>query len=79
MYVCCLIAGLQPRTAVAERLATMCVLPLLLAGVLGAPSKHEQLADYLRKLLVEGTVKENHSVKCNVEIVNAVRFLWFVY
>ncbi|KAJ4707051.1 hypothetical protein OWV82_020625 [Melia azedarach] len=69
------IKGLQPRTAVAERLATMCVLPLLLAGVLGAPSKHEQLADYLRKLLVEGTVKENHSVKCNVEIVNAVRFL----
>lgn len=75
----CLIAGLKPRTAVGERLATMGVLPLLLAGVLGAPSKHDQLADYLRKLLVEGTMKENHTVKCNAEIVNAVRFLWFVY
>lgn len=73
------IAGLKPRTAVGERLATMGVLPLLLAGVLGAPSKHDQLADYLRKLLVEGTMKENHTVKCNAEIVNAVRFLWFVY
>ncbi|XP_024037532.1 lisH domain and HEAT repeat-containing protein KIAA1468 homolog isoform X1 [Citrus clementina] len=71
----CLIAGLKPRTAVGERLATMGVLPLLLAGVLGAPSKHDQLADYLRKLLVEGTMKENHTVKCNAEIVNAVRFL----
>ncbi|KAK9194508.1 hypothetical protein WN944_005215 [Citrus x changshan-huyou] len=69
------IRGLKPRTAVGERLATMGVLPLLLAGVLGAPSKHDQLADYLRKLLVEGTMKENHTVKCNAEIVNAVRFL----
>ncbi|KAM1061000.1 hypothetical protein PS2_025301 [Malus domestica] len=60
------IKGLTPRTAVAKRLATMCVLPLLLAGVLGGPSKHEQLAEYLRKLLVEG---------CNAEIVDAVRFL----
>lgn len=69
------IRGLKPRTAVDERLATMGVLPLLLAGVLGAPSKHDHLADYLRKLLVEGTVKENHTVKCSTEIVNAVRFL----
>lgn len=73
---CYLIAGLRPKTAVAEKLASMCVLPLLLAGVLGSPSKHEQLADYLRKLLVEGAMKENHSVKCSAEINNAVRFVW---
>ncbi|KAL5745067.1 hypothetical protein ACOSP7_026213 [Xanthoceras sorbifolium] len=69
------IKGLKPRTALAERLATMGVLPLLLAGVLGAPSKQEHLADYLRKLLVEGPMKDNHSVKRTDEIVNAVRFL----
>ncbi|CAN6572825.1 unnamed protein product [Malus baccata var. baccata] len=67
------IKGLRPRTAVANRLATMCVLPLLLAGVLGGPSKHEQLLEYLRKLLVEGVA--NQSTKCNAEIVDAVRFL----
>ncbi|KAK1576809.1 hypothetical protein Q3G72_016663 [Acer saccharum] len=69
------IKGLKPRTTLAERLAALGVLPLLLAGVLGAPSKQEQLADYLRKLLVEGPVKDNHSVKRTDEIVNAVRFL----
>ena len=62
----------------AEELATMCVLPLLLAGVLGAPNKHGQLAEYLRKLLVEGSMKESQPTKRN-EIVDAVRFLWFVY
>lgn len=72
------IAGLRPKTAVAERLAAMCVLPLLLAGVLGAPSKREQLADYLRKLLVDGSLKESQPTKHNAEIIDAVRFLWFV-
>lgn len=69
------IKGLRPRTAVAERLATMCVLPLLLAGVLGAPSQHEQLANYLRGLLVDGTLKESQSTKHTAEIIDAVRFL----
>ncbi|XP_050227728.1 uncharacterized protein LOC126677239 [Mercurialis annua] len=69
------IRGLRPKNAVTEKLATMCVLPLFLAGILGAPSKHEQLADYLRKLLVDCPVKENQSTKHNVEIINAVRFL----
>jgi hypothetical protein len=63
---------------VAEKLAIMCVLPLLLAGVLAAPNKHGQLAEYLRKLLVEGSMEESMPTKRN-EIVNAVRFLWFVY
>ena len=73
-----LISGLRPRTAVAERLATMCVLPLLLAGVLGAPNKREKLGDYLKNLLVEGAAKEPQSAKSTTEIVDAVRFLWFV-
>ncbi|KAM3712453.1 hypothetical protein ACJW31_01G181600 [Castanea mollissima] len=68
------IKGLRPRTAVAEKLATLCVLPLLLAGVLGAPNKHGQLAEYLRNLLVEGSMKESQPTKHN-EIVDAVRFI----
>lgn len=78
MINCSLISGLRPRTAVAERLAAMCVLPLLLAGVLGAPNKREELAAYLKNLLVEGTTTETQPTKCNAEIVDAVRFLWFV-
>ncbi|KHG15457.1 LisH domain and HEAT repeat-containing protein [Gossypium arboreum] len=69
------IRGLKPRTSVAERLAVLGILPLLLAGVLGSPGKREQLADYLRKLLVEGAMKENQSITHNNDIVNAVRFL----
>lgn len=67
--------GLRPRTAVAQRLAIMCVLPIMLAGVLGAPSKHEQLTEYLRRLLVQGTVTENQA-KHEAEIFYAIRFLW---
>ncbi|XP_010693468.2 uncharacterized protein LOC104906422 isoform X2 [Beta vulgaris subsp. vulgaris] len=67
------IEGLKPNISVMERLATMCVMPLLLAGVLGAPSKREQLAEYLQKLLVQDT--SNEPQRCHAEIVNAVRFL----
>ncbi|KAJ4822392.1 hypothetical protein Tsubulata_008929 [Turnera subulata] len=67
--------GLRPKTAMAERLATTCVMPLLLAGVLGAPSKRDELADYLRKQLVDNTIRESPSTKCNSEIIDAVRFL----
>lgn len=69
-------AGIRPKSSVAERLATMCVLPLLLAGVLGSPSKHENLTEYLRNLLVQNAVEENQLVRRNAEIVNSVRFLW---
>lgn len=69
------IRGLAPRMAVAKRLVTMCVLPLLLAGVLGAPNKREELAAYLKNLLIQGTAKESQSTKCTAEIVDAVRFL----
>ncbi|MBA0549040.1 hypothetical protein Golob_020101 [Gossypium lobatum] len=69
------IKGLRPRTAVAERLAILGVLPLLLAGVLGYPGKRQQLADYLRKLLLEGAMKESRSTTHNMDIVNTVRFL----
>ncbi|QCE12921.1 HEAT protein [Vigna unguiculata] len=69
------IKGLRPRSAVAARLSTMCVLPLLLAGVLGAPGKHEQLAKYLRKLLLEDNSVQNPSTKHIPEIINAIRFI----
>ncbi|KAK1356948.1 hypothetical protein POM88_050204 [Heracleum sosnowskyi] len=68
-------SGIRPKSSVAERLATMCVLPLLLAGVLGSPSKHENLTEYLRSLLVQNAVQENQPVRRNAEIVNVVRFL----
>ncbi|KAI3935545.1 hypothetical protein MKW92_052777 [Papaver armeniacum] len=69
------IKGLRPKSAVDEKLATMCVLPLLLAGILGAPSRHEQLAEYLRKLLVQSTARRVRSVNRTAEIIDAVRFL----
>ncbi|XP_073221018.1 uncharacterized protein [Cicer arietinum] len=69
------IKGLRPKSAVAERLSTSCVLPLLLAGVLGAPGKHKELTDYLRKLLLEDNSKENPSTKHTPEIINAIRFI----
>ncbi|MFQ6620165.1 hypothetical protein Gotur_000580 [Gossypium turneri] len=69
------IKGLRPRTAVAESLAILGVLPLLLAGVLGSLGKRQQLADYLRKLLLEGATKKSRSTTHNMDIVNAVRFL----
>ncbi|XP_045812584.1 RAB11-binding protein RELCH-like [Trifolium pratense] len=69
------IKGLRPRSAVSERLATSCVLPLLLAGVLGAPGKRKELADYSRKLLLEDNSKENRPAKHTLEIINAIRFI----
>lgn len=67
------IRGLRPQTLVAERLATMCVLPILLAGVLGHPSKHKELTQYLRNLLVRSSGLEGQPAKH--EIVNSVRFI----
>uniref|UniRef100_A0A1S2Z940 RAB11-binding protein RELCH homolog n=1 Tax=Cicer arietinum TaxID=3827 RepID=A0A1S2Z940_CICAR len=69
------IKGLRPRSAIADRISTMCVLPLLLAGVLSAPGKQEQLAGYLRKLLLEDNSMENRSTKHTPEIINAIRFI----
>ncbi|KAK1320907.1 hypothetical protein QJS10_CPA03g00594 [Acorus calamus] len=70
------IKGLRPKTALGERLAIMCVLPLLLAGLLGTHSKKEQLAEYLRRLLVENTAKQDSWSVCHTaELINAVRFL----
>ncbi|CAL9074116.1 unnamed protein product [Musa acuminata var. zebrina] len=70
------IKGLQPKTPVAERLSLMCILPLLLSGILGAPTSHEKLPDYLRKLLVQNNSKEDSwFVHYNAEVIDAVRFL----
>lgn len=51
-------------------------MPVLLAGVLGAPSKHEQLAEYLKKLLGQTTSPESR--RSDSDKVDAARFLWFV-
>ncbi|KAL3378141.1 hypothetical protein AABB24_004192 [Solanum stoloniferum] len=67
------IRGLKPKTAVAERLATIGVLPLLLAGVLGSPRKHDLLTEYLRNLLIQTSGQESQTVKR--EIFFSVRFL----
>ncbi|MQL79844.1 hypothetical protein Taro_012293, partial [Colocasia esculenta] len=70
------IKGLCPRTAVTERLAVMCVLPLLLAGIFGSHGRSEQLAEYLRKLLVQSTMKESpRSSYHATDLIDAVRFL----
>ncbi|CAK8533811.1 unnamed protein product [Lathyrus sativus] len=69
------IKGLRPKSSVAERLSTSCVLPLLLAGVLGGPGKRKELIDYSRKLLLEDNSKENTSTKHTPEIINAIRFI----
>lgn len=71
--------GLRPRSLVAKRLSTFCVLPLLLAGILGAPGKRKQLADYSRKLLLEDNSMENPLTEHTFEIINAIRFIWFVH
>ncbi|XP_057491573.1 LOW QUALITY PROTEIN: uncharacterized protein LOC130777300 [Actinidia eriantha] len=69
------IRGLKPKTAVAERLSAMCILPLLLAGVLGSPSKYGQLTKYLRNLLVQSAMQEGQPTRHTADIVNPVRFL----
>ncbi|MED6151176.1 hypothetical protein PIB30_079899 [Stylosanthes scabra] len=71
------IKGLRPRNVVSERIAASCVLPILLAGILGAPGKRDQLADYLRHLLLkeDTSKKENPLSKHTLEIINAVRFI----
>ncbi|CAL9160768.1 uncharacterized protein LOC103980791 isoform X1 [Musa acuminata AAA Group] len=70
------IKGLQPKTSVAENLSVMCILPLLLSGILGAPTIHEKLSDYLRKLLVQNNTQEGSwLVHHTAEVIDAVRFL----
>lgn len=74
-----LIVGLRPKTVVAERLAIMCVLPLLLAGILGAPNKKEQLTEFLRNLLLQKSLNEvSWSAYHPADLIYAVRFLRFV-
>ncbi|RLN25257.1 hypothetical protein C2845_PM07G10940 [Panicum miliaceum] len=69
------IRGLRPKTSTAEKLAIMCVFPLLLSGILGSPSSREQLEEYLRKVLIKNTKDGSFSMHHTTEIINAVRFL----
>ncbi|KAJ4808089.1 LisH domain and HEAT repeat-containing protein KIAA1468 [Rhynchospora pubera] len=70
------VKGLQPKNMISERLATMCVLPLLLSGILGSPLTRDQLAAYLRKILVQSKTRDNpFSSYHTTEFIDAVRFL----
>lgn len=71
-----LFSGLTPKSAIGQRLATMGVLPLLLAGILGYPSNRENLTVYLRNLLIQRSRDDGQSA--NHEIINSVRFIWYV-
>lgn len=72
------VSALRPKLAVDERIATLCVLPILLAGVLASPSKHEILTEYLRSLLVQSAEQEGQSAMQSADVYNSVRFLWLV-
>ncbi|KAG8051820.1 hypothetical protein GUJ93_ZPchr0001g30925 [Zizania palustris] len=72
------VRGLRPKTPIAEKLGIVCVLPLLLSGILGSPSTRQQLEEYLRKLLIQNTKDGSFSMHHTAEIIDAVRFLWFV-
>lgn len=61
------------------RIATLCVLPVLLAGVLGFPNKHELLTEYLRNLLIQSADKTTQSAIHSADVYNSVRFLWCVF
>ncbi|CAD6231318.1 unnamed protein product [Miscanthus lutarioriparius] len=69
------VRGLWPKTSTAEKLAIMCVFPLLLSGILGSPSNRQQLEEYLRKVLIQNTKDGSFSMHHTTEIINAVRFL----
>ena len=61
-----------------EQLAVMCVLPLLLVGVLGAPGMEKgQLASYLRELILKSTTRIGAWASTRTpELIDSVRFLW---
>nr|CAB3502343.1 unnamed protein product [Digitaria exilis] len=69
------VRGLRPKTSIAEKIAIMCVFPLLLSGILGSPSSLQQLEEYLRKVLIQNTKDGSFSMHHTAEIINAVRFL----
>uniref|UniRef100_A0A0D9V1J2 LisH domain-containing protein n=1 Tax=Leersia perrieri TaxID=77586 RepID=A0A0D9V1J2_9ORYZ len=67
------VRGLRPKTSIAEKLGMVCVLPLLLSGILGSPSRCQQLEEYLRKLLIQNTKDGSFSMHHTAEIIDAVR------
>ncbi|KAJ7523832.1 hypothetical protein O6H91_18G064200 [Diphasiastrum complanatum] len=67
----------KPTTTTGERLAYMCVMPLLLAGVLGANDAHKgALAQYLKDLVLETTIRfGSWTPSHSPELLEAIRFL----
>ncbi|KAL4582500.1 hypothetical protein LXL04_007050 [Taraxacum kok-saghyz] len=69
------IKAIRPIIAVDARIATLCVLPVLLAGVLGFHNKHEVLTEYLRNLLIQNADQATRSAIHSADVYNSVRFL----
>ncbi|KAL2651580.1 hypothetical protein R1flu_019708 [Riccia fluitans] len=71
------IKGMKPLTPRAEQLARTCVLPLLLAGIYGAPNMKEGfLSEYLKNLVLQSSVKQGAWTPIHTpELIDAVRFL----
>ncbi|XP_051149752.1 uncharacterized protein LOC127264322 [Andrographis paniculata] len=67
------IRDLKPHTTVGQRVATVCILPLLLAGVLGYPSQAEHLTEYLKNLLLQSCAQNDQLAK--QDIMNSLHFL----
>lgn len=71
------IEELQPIGVAGERLARMCVLPLLFTGVLGAPGMRESmLGEYLRELVLSTCLRSGPwNDRESPDLIDAVRFL----
>ncbi|KAL3700165.1 hypothetical protein R1sor_018187 [Riccia sorocarpa] len=71
------IKGMKPLTPRAEQLARTCVLPLLLAGIYGAPNMQEgYLSEYLKNLVLQSSAKQGAWTTIHTpELIDAVRFL----
>lgn len=71
-------AGMKPVTQTEEQLVVMGVLPLLLAGVLSAPTvPHDILQLYLKDLVLQSTAKYGAWRPSHTQdLIDAVRFLW---
>ncbi|KAL7615723.1 hypothetical protein Lser_V15G04159 [Lactuca serriola] len=65
----------RPIIAMYARIATLCVLPFLLAGALGFHNKHELLTECLRNLLIQIAEKTTQLAIHSADVYNSVRFL----
>ncbi|GBG63021.1 hypothetical protein CBR_g34722 [Chara braunii] len=71
------IQSLKPSTSAGVKLASVCVLPLLLAGVLGSPlMERKYLASFLRDLVLNSSLKNGAWTSSHTpELINAFSFV----